>query len=148
VVWVKNQLMQKFTARDLGPARLFLGFMIERDHNAKTIKLHQKHYTKALLSKFKMEDCKSRHVPMTTGLQLTRDQGKPLDDQGRGLYMELVGALIYLATNTRPDVAYTVSVLSRFNAGPTSENWSVAKALLRYLAGTGGVGLCLDWEPV
>jgi hypothetical protein len=74
--------MQKFRARDLRPARLFLGFMIERDHNTKTITLHQKHYTKELLSKFKMEDCKSRHVPMTTGLQLIKAQGKSLDDKG------------------------------------------------------------------
>jgi hypothetical protein len=55
--------------------------------------------------------------------------------------MELVGALIYLATITRLDIAYPVSVLSMFNAGPTSEHWTVVKALLRYLAGTAGVGI-------
>ena len=33
-------------------------------------------------------------------------------------YRQLVGALMYLAVATRPDIAYTVGVLGRFSSNP------------------------------
>ena len=51
-------------------------------------------------------------------------------------YQNLVGALLYLAINTRPDISYAVGVLARFNTYP---NFRACKALIRvllYLRGT------------
>jgi hypothetical protein len=56
-------------------------------------------------------------------------------------YAELVGSLLYLTTNTRPDVAYAVGVLSRFMSKPMDKHWTAAKRVLRYLAGTHTLGL-------
>ena len=33
-------------------------------------------------------------------------------------YKQLIGALMYLAVATRPDIAYAVGVLARFSADP------------------------------
>jgi hypothetical protein len=49
--------------------------------------------------------------------------------------MSVVGCLRYLV-NTRPDIAYAVSVASRFLKVPAKEHWSVVKRILRYIAGT------------
>jgi hypothetical protein len=51
-------------------------------------------------------------------------------------YRSLVGALMYLATCTRPDIAYVVGQLSMYMAVPTVEHWMIAKRVLRYLKGT------------
>ena len=56
-------------------------------------------------------------------------------------YGELVGSLLYLMKGTRPDLSYSVGVLTRFMSKPTVEHWQAAKGVLRYIAGTKGVGI-------
>ena len=50
--------------------------------------------------------------------------------------MRAVGALMYLATSTRPDIAYTVGVLARFSSNPGSAHVAALNHLFRYLQGT------------
>ena len=52
------------------------------------------------------------------------------------LYLNAVGSLQYLATMTRPDIAYSVSCLARFNSSPGPKHWAAVKHLLRYCKGT------------
>jgi len=56
-------------------------------------------------------------------------------------YRELIGALMYLAVGTRPDLANTVSRLAQFSNEPNHLHWAAAKRVLRYLAGTKDLGL-------
>lgn len=51
-------------------------------------------------------------------------------------YMGAVGSLMYLATMTRPDIAYAVGVLARFNSDPRPIHYKAVKHLFRYLKGT------------
>ena len=60
-------------------------------------------------------------------------------------YVSAVGALLYLATATRPDIAYTVSTLCRFNSNPGMEHWKAVKHLMRYIKGT--VDMKLTYSP-
>ena len=62
-------------------------------------------------------------------------------------YLAAVGALMYLATTTRPDISYAVGVLARFNANPGPTHWSAVKHVLRYLKGTADYGLELGPDP-
>jgi hypothetical protein len=50
--------------------------------------------------------------------------------------MSAVGSLMYLATQTRPDISYTVGVLARFNSNPGEAHWKAVKHLFRYIKGT------------
>ena len=43
--------------------------------------------------------------------------------------------------NTRPDLSYAVSILSRYMQEPRESHWNVAKRVLRYLQGTKDFGL-------
>ncbi|XP_052126145.1 uncharacterized protein LOC113209233 [Frankliniella occidentalis] len=56
-------------------------------------------------------------------------------------YRELIGCLLYLSTNTRPDIAYTVSYLSQFNSNYTEVHYALAMRVLRYLKHTKSMGL-------
>lgn len=53
--------------------------------------------------------------------------------------LKLIGSLLYLSTNTRPDIAFPVNVLSRFQERPTK--WVALKRILRYLKRTITIGL-------
>jgi hypothetical protein len=45
-------------------------------------------------------------------------------------YLSVIGALMYLANNTRPDIAFVVNCLARHNAAPTMRHWNVCKNIL------------------
>ncbi|XP_071712452.1 uncharacterized mitochondrial protein AtMg00240-like [Rutidosis leptorrhynchoides] len=56
------------------------------------------------------------------------------------MYRKLVGSLIYL-TLTRPDIAFAISVMSRFMKGPKKSHLEVVRRILRYVKGTLGRGV-------
>jgi len=62
-------------------------------------------------------------------------------------YLAAVGALMYLATTTRPDIAYTVGYLARFNSNPGLAHWQAVKHLLHYLKGTADFGITYAPDP-
>nr|GEY48941.1 retrovirus-related Pol polyprotein from transposon TNT 1-94 [Tanacetum cinerariifolium] len=56
-------------------------------------------------------------------------------------YANAVGSLMYLMVCTRPDIAYAVSVVSRYLTNPGKNHWEAVKWILKYLRGTANVGL-------
>ncbi len=56
-------------------------------------------------------------------------------------YRSLVGSLLYLASTTRPDIAFAVTSLSRFMTTPRMMHWKALIHLLRYLKGTKMLGI-------
>ncbi|XP_023634626.1 uncharacterized protein LOC111829552 [Capsella rubella] len=66
--------------------------------------------------------------------------GRILDDPE--CYRRLVGRLVYLLA-TRPDLTYSVHILSQFMKEPRQEHWESALRVVRYLKGTPGKGILL-----
>ena len=56
-------------------------------------------------------------------------------------YSEAIDCLMYSMVSTRPDLAYPISVLSRYMANPSEPHWEGLKWLLRYIKGTLNYGL-------
>jgi hypothetical protein len=54
-------------------------------------------------------------------------------------YRSIVGSLRYLE-HTRPNLAYSVKIVSRFIENPTTEHMSAVKKILRYVKGTINLG--------
>ena len=61
-------------------------------------------------------------------------------------YLSIIGALMYLAICTRPDIAFYTDLLARYNYAPTKRHWNVIKHILWYFRGTSDVGLCYSKE--
>ena len=63
-----------------------------------------------------------------------------LPDDRQTLYMKKVGYLIHLAMQSRPDLIFSVTQLSRRNKKATRRDISAVDRILRYVAGTPTVG--------
>ncbi|XP_048631007.1 secreted RxLR effector protein 161-like [Brassica napus] len=62
-------------------------------------------------------------------------------------YLSAIGALMYLASHTRLDISFAVSLLSRFSSCPALRHWNGIKHLFRYLQGTKDLGLFYTGRP-
>ncbi|XP_022154407.1 uncharacterized protein LOC111021684 [Momordica charantia] len=114
----------------------FLGMEIQQGQNE--VFLCQKKYMREILKRFNMEKCKSVNTPMIQKEKLQKDDGEEPADQN--VYRSLVGCVMYL-TSTRPDIMYTVSVLSRFLHCASKNHMVAGKRVLRYLKGLLSFGI-------
>lgn len=130
---------KEFELRRLGAAAFFLGMEIIRDRAMRQIILTQRKYVLTILEKMRMGDTKPRATPMECNAKISKEGGDWMEQQH--VYAETVGMLMYLATCTRPDLAYSVGVLARFMARPRVEHWRRLKAVVQYLKGTAHLGL-------
>ena len=136
---VKAILEEKFKIHDLGKARKVLGMEIHRNSKNGTIRLTQTEYIEKLLTRFEMSDAKTADSPFPHNLKLNSKDGNELDSATP--YRELVGSLIHAMNYTRPDIAYSVSVLTRYMHSPRMMHWKAAKHVLRYLKKTKDMGI-------
>lgn len=84
----------------------------------------------------------SNPVATPTDLSQKLIKIEKVDDEVKSFpYRELVGSLMYLATTTRPDIAYIAGALSRFHTCYTRERCIAAKRVLRYLKDTIDLGI-------
>ena len=68
------------------------------------------------------------------------EKGKELLSPGVP-YLSVIGALMYLANCTRPDIAFFVNLLARYSSAPTKRHWNGIQHILRYLSETSDMGL-------
>ncbi|XP_073227024.1 uncharacterized protein [Cicer arietinum] len=91
-----------------------------------------------LLEETGMSGCRPADTPMELNAKLWEKGSVPVEI---GRYQRLVGKLIYLA-HTRPDIAFSVSVVSQFMHSPYEEHLEAVYRILRYLKSNPGKGLC------
>ncbi|XP_071700028.1 uncharacterized mitochondrial protein AtMg00810-like [Rutidosis leptorrhynchoides] len=136
IVQIKENLSIRFQMKDLGYLKHFLGMELERSEDS--VILHQTKYSTDLLKKFGMLDCKPIATPLEPNFKVCAHEGKDLKDAT--MYRQLVGSLIYL-TLTRPDIAFAVSVMSRYMQSPKKSHLDIVRRILRYVKGTLGLGV-------
>ena len=87
-----------------------------------------------------MLDSKRGLLPFRHGIHLSREMSpktpEDMVEMAKVPYASAIGSLIYAILCTRPDIAYVVSVTSRFQSNPGLEHWVVVKAILKYLRRT------------
>jgi len=123
-------ISEAFKARELGAPAYFLGLHIDRDEAVKVLRVHQRQYVLTLLERYGMADAHPLRMPMGVGVKLQK-AGTLLTEELAKVYQELVGALLYLCTGTRPDIAYAVGRLTRYVSAPTVDHLAAARVVLR-----------------
>lgn len=132
----KGELMKEFEMTDLGHISYFLG--IEFHKSSRGLLMHQKRYAGEVLKRFEMENCNHAVTPAEARLQLSKNSEDAEVDPTQ--FRRLIGSLRYLC-NTRPDLAYSVGVVSRFMQRPKLSHLTAAKRILRYIRGTLDCGI-------
>ena len=110
---------------------------VEVMRNKQGILLSQRKYVLDLLSKTGKLSAKPCSTPTTPNVQITK-KGDLFEDSEK--YKRLVGKLNYL-TVTRPDIAYSVTVLSQYMSSPTVSHWGAVEHILCYLKDASGCGI-------
>jgi hypothetical protein len=132
-------MSNEFEMSMIGELIFFLGFQIKQIREG--IFIPQEKYTKNLLKRFKMDECKPIKTPMPSNRCLDLDEGGKLVDQI--LYHSMIGSLLYL-TASRPDIMFSVCMCARFQSSPKEAPLVAIRRILRYLKHTPSIGL---WYP-
>lgn len=103
--------------------------------------MSQRKYLEDLLKMFHMQGCKPVSVLMTpeTKMQVFLKS----EEANATVFRSLIGKLLHL-TNSRTDIMFVVNLLSTFMSKPTRIQFTIAKCILRYLAGTLDYGIQYD----
>ena len=135
---IKAKLSERFHMTDLGPCKYYLGMEVIRDRQNRTLKLSQRSYLEKVLRDFGMWDCNKKHdTPIDTHTKLQKAEAE-YEPKAADIkwYQSAVGSLMYAMLGTRPDIAYAVSVVSRFAAKPTQTHKATVTRIFRYLRKT------------
>src|ERR1700742_321134 len=135
-----SELSKHFKLRNLGETSFILGMQVTRDRSKRILALSQRQYIVDMLDCYGMANCNAVSTPMLPGLRLSTSMA-PQSDQERSEmakhpYGNAVGSLLFLAMTTRPDIAFSVSVLCCFISNPGQPHWRAVQHLFRYLQGT------------
>ncbi|XP_071700433.1 uncharacterized mitochondrial protein AtMg00810-like [Rutidosis leptorrhynchoides] len=137
----KDFLKSKFQIKDLGVLKYFLGIEVIREN--KNIFLSQRKYTLDLLTEFGLLNCKPIYTHIEPNLKFNNDDDhNDLPLKNITEYQRLIRRLICL-TLTRPDISYSVHVLSQYMYAPKVSHLKCALRVLRYLKSAPGKGICL-----
>jgi hypothetical protein len=118
----KKWLSSNFEMKDMGEASYVLGVKIIRDRSKRFLGLTQETYIKKMLERYHMQDSKPIDTPVDKSLSLSCDMcPKTLEEKekmSRVPYASAVGSLMYAMMYTRPDICYTVGLVSRYQSIP------------------------------
>lgn len=116
--------------------KYFLGIEVTRINGG--IVLSQRKYTLDILDDCGLQGCRPSSFPMEQNLKLDQSDDSPQIDASQ--YRRLVGRLLYLQA-TRPDITYSVNMLSQFVPDPRQRHMDAVVRVLRYLKTTPRQGI-------
>ena len=140
---IVNDLIQRlrdqgFELTQEGTFSEFLGIKYEEDKSSGTIHLTQKGLIDKIINATGMEDCNPNWTPATKAALAMDPEGEPMNEHWS--YPSIVGMLLYLSTNTRPDISFAVSQVARFTHAPKKSHASAIKTIVRYSKRTADKG--------
>lgn len=133
---LQEELSIRFDMKRLGQLSHFLGLIVENMKDG--IFVTQKTYAEKLVERFGIKESKQRSTPLDANIKLKHNEGTLLPNSK--LYRALVGSLLYL-TITRPDIAFSVGLVSRFMQAPRKPHLEAAKKILKYVNSTLELGM-------
>ncbi|XP_073127337.1 secreted RxLR effector protein 161-like [Henckelia pumila] len=100
---------------------------------------------KKVLLRFSMNQSKEVTIPVAQNTKLSSEQAPKTEEERQEMnntpYASGVGSIMYAMVCSRPDLAYAISLVSRFMSNPGAEHWKALKWVMKYLRGTSHLGL-------
>lgn len=132
----KNQMNQAFEMTDMGLLSYYLGIEVKQSKGH--IRLKQTGYARKIIEKAGLKGCNPTKFPMDPKERIDKDEGGKVVDVTQ--YKSMIGGLRYLV-HTRPDIAFSVGIASRYMERPTTIHQNGVKRIHRYVQGTLHFGL-------
>jgi hypothetical protein len=111
----------------------FLGILMNREENG-SIELNQSGLIDRILRVMGLEDSHERSTPADKKGLGKHEESDPCSEPWS--YASIVGMMMYLASNSRPDIAFAVHQCARFTHCARRVHEKALKRIARYLKGT------------
>ena len=134
-------MKEMFEMSMVGELNYFLGLQVKQTDFG--IYINQAKYAKNLVKRFGLDNAAHARTPMATNAKLTNDPSSESVDVT--LYRSMIGYLLYLTTSW-PDIAFSVSVCSRFQSNLKVSHLNAVKQIIKYVGGTCDYGLFYSKE--
>lgn len=138
---LERSLESNFEVSSLGDVRFYLGIEVNRDQTG-DFHINQRKYIEEVVNSVGLQDAKVSAIPLDVGYGKTEEEDDLLPNNQQ--YQKVVGQLLYIAVNSRPDIAAAISIMSRKVSCPTQQDWNELKRIVRYLKGTKDLKLTLS----
>ncbi|GJX99034.1 uncharacterized mitochondrial protein-like protein [Tanacetum coccineum] len=143
----QKMMASQFEMSNLGELIYYLGIEVSQEKDC--LKIKKERYALKILKEAGMEDCNATLYPMEKDLKLSKANDEPEVEATQ--YQKVVGCLRYLL-HSRPDLTYSVGVVSRYMQSPRESQASAIKQILRYFKITNSFGIkynrCNDMKLV
>lgn len=127
-----SRLGESFKLKDLGDVHHFLGLDIKKD-SAGHYSMSQSNYIDKIAKTHSLENVKRQTIPLNSGYyKLNHEKTLPNNNE----YRSLLGSLLYIAVNTRPDIAAAINILAQKTSSPSEADFTELKHVLAYLLNT------------
>ena len=145
LAYVEAELLKSYQLTTTVEPRNFVGLAITRDRPAHSITISQPHFVAKILDLYSVPTSTAKY-PMAedflTSLRTADPSLTPLlSPDLQTLFQEKVGNILYLSSQTRPDILYATTQLSRRSNKTTARDMAAVDRLLRYIASTADLGL-------
>jgi hypothetical protein len=115
--------------------KYFVGMEIRHVHDG--IFLCQTNYIDKILQKFNMSEANPVNIPADPHVRL---ESPTSHEECNVPYCEAIGSLLFLSIS-RPDIAFVVSVASRYLNNHNNAHWNAVKHIFCYIKGTKDFGI-------
>ncbi len=137
IFWLKNVLNERFEMSDLNSCIYYLDMMIFRNRNLRQLILNQSVYVEQMLRDHEMWNCKSLITLMNVSCRLIKILDEYTADKSlRISYQSIVKSLMYIMLKTRSNIAYSISMISRYVFNFIQTHWQAVKRIFRFLRKT------------
>jgi hypothetical protein len=139
----KEFMSNNFEIKDLREDDVILNIKLLGEGDGR-ITLVQSHYVDKVLSRFGYSEYEPAPTPYDTSKLLKKNQ-RISRDQLR--YSQIIGSLMYLASDTRLDISFAVSKHNQFVSNPGDDQWRALERVLHYLKGIMSLGIHYTGYP-
>lgn len=136
---IASRISNSFELKSLGEVQQFVGINVKRDINGTYI-INQSNYIQKIAETFRLEDAKLSPYPMDLGyFKIESDLLPNTNTQ----YRKIIGMLLYVSTNTRPDISAAIGILSQRLSKPRKIDLNESYRVVKYLLKTSNHSLVL-----
>ena len=134
IVVFKQKLSERFHITDLKFVVYYLDLKVHRDRRNKIIRISQIIYLRKIMTDLNMHNFKRIEKSMNSNLHLESIfKDFQSSEQHKIRYQSVVDSLMYLMFETRSDIVFAMSQVSRFSSCSTDEHWTIVQRIFRYL---------------